>query len=95
MNVVTGSARAIGGELTANPDVQKVTFTGSTEIGKVLMRHDSSGVVDLAGLVPLYRVLVPLILKESATIGHNHRFNGIPHLLHHVTLGGYIVKTLA
>ncbi|WP_171181299.1 NAD-dependent succinate-semialdehyde dehydrogenase [Ruegeria sp. HKCCD8929] len=41
LNVVTGSARAIGGELTANPDVQKVTFTGSTDIGKVLMRQSA------------------------------------------------------
>jgi succinate-semialdehyde dehydrogenase / glutarate-semialdehyde dehydrogenase len=33
-NVVTGDARTIGGELTSNPAVRKVTFTGSTEIGK-------------------------------------------------------------
>ncbi len=32
-NVVTGSASEIGGELTANPIVRKLTFTGSTEIG--------------------------------------------------------------
>ena len=36
-NVVTGSAAAIGGEMTANPTVRKVTFTGSTEVGKKLM----------------------------------------------------------
>mgnify|MGYP003503255279 FL=1 len=36
-NVVTGSASAIGGEMTSNPIVRKVTFTGSTEIGKKLM----------------------------------------------------------
>ncbi len=36
-NVVTGSARAIGGEMTGNPTVRKVTFTGSTEVGKMLM----------------------------------------------------------
>lgn len=36
-NVVTGSAVAIGGEMTSNPSVRKVTFTGSTEIGKKLM----------------------------------------------------------
>lgn len=33
-NVVTGDARTVGGELTSNPAVKKVTFTGSTEIGK-------------------------------------------------------------
>ena len=36
-NVVTGGAGEIGGELTSNPVVRKLTFTGSTEIGKVLM----------------------------------------------------------
>lgn len=41
LNVVTGSARAIGGELTGNPLVRKVTFTGSTEIGKVLTRQSA------------------------------------------------------
>ena len=36
-NVITGSAAAIGGEMTSNPMVRKLTFTGSTEIGKKLM----------------------------------------------------------
>ena len=36
-NVVTGSAGDIGGELTANPLVRKLSFTGSTEVGKLLM----------------------------------------------------------
>ncbi len=36
-NVITGPAREIGGELTSNPIVKKLSFTGSTEIGKVLM----------------------------------------------------------
>jgi succinate-semialdehyde dehydrogenase/glutarate-semialdehyde dehydrogenase len=36
-NVLTGSAAAIGGEMTSNPAVRKLTFTGSTEIGKKLM----------------------------------------------------------
>ncbi len=40
-NVVTGSARAIGGELTRNPIVRKITFTGSTEIGIELMRQSA------------------------------------------------------
>ena len=33
-SVLTGSAAAIGGELTANPIVRKFSFTGSTEIGR-------------------------------------------------------------
>jgi succinate-semialdehyde dehydrogenase / glutarate-semialdehyde dehydrogenase len=40
-NVVTGSAAAIGGEMTSNPIVRKLTFTGSTEIGKKLMAQCS------------------------------------------------------
>ena len=36
-NIVTGSATAIGGEMTTNPTVRKLTFTGSTEVGKKLM----------------------------------------------------------
>jgi succinate-semialdehyde dehydrogenase/glutarate-semialdehyde dehydrogenase len=36
-SVVTGSARAIGEEMTANPTVRKLTFTGSTAVGKELM----------------------------------------------------------
>jgi len=37
LNVVTGSARVVGDELTANPLVRKLSFTGSTEVGKVLL----------------------------------------------------------
>jgi len=37
VNVVTGAAGEIGDELTSNPLVKKITFTGSTEVGKVLM----------------------------------------------------------
>jgi succinate-semialdehyde dehydrogenase / glutarate-semialdehyde dehydrogenase len=36
-NVITGSSTAIGGEMTSNPIVRKVTFTGSTAVGKRLM----------------------------------------------------------
>jgi len=36
-NVITGSAREIGAEMTSSPDVAKLTFTGSTEIGRQLL----------------------------------------------------------
>jgi succinate-semialdehyde dehydrogenase/glutarate-semialdehyde dehydrogenase len=53
---VTGSARAIGGELTANPIVRKLTFTGSTEVGKKLMEQCSGTVkkvsMELGGNAP-------------------------------------------
>ena len=38
-SVLTGSSRAIGGEMTSNPIVRKLTFTGSTEVGRVLMQQ--------------------------------------------------------
>ncbi|HEX9138871.1 MAG TPA: NADP-dependent succinate-semialdehyde dehydrogenase [Steroidobacteraceae bacterium] len=40
-NVLTGSAGAIGGEMTSNPIVRKITFTGSTAIGKQLMAQSA------------------------------------------------------
>jgi succinate-semialdehyde dehydrogenase/glutarate-semialdehyde dehydrogenase len=37
LSVVTGESARIGGEMTSNPTVRKLTFTGSTETGKKLM----------------------------------------------------------
>ncbi len=55
-NVVTGSAAEIGGELTANPAVKKLSFTGSTEIGKLLMQQCAATVkkvsLELGGNAP-------------------------------------------
>src|SRR5688500_1971398 len=39
LNVLTGDSKAIGAELCANPKVRKLSFTGSTETGRVLMRQ--------------------------------------------------------
>jgi succinate-semialdehyde dehydrogenase/glutarate-semialdehyde dehydrogenase len=44
INIVTGDTRMIGAELTSNPTVRKLTFTGSTEVGKKLMA-DCAGTV--------------------------------------------------
>lgn len=38
-SVLTGSSSAIGGEMTSNPTVRKLTFTGSTEVGSMLMQQ--------------------------------------------------------
>ncbi|MGE5284801.1 MAG: NADP-dependent succinate-semialdehyde dehydrogenase [Actinomycetota bacterium] len=55
-SVVTGSAGGIGNELTSNPLVRKLTFTGSTEIGKLLMRQCAGTVkkmsLELGGNAP-------------------------------------------
>ena len=37
--VITGKSRVIGAEFTSNPTVRKLTFTGSTEVGRVLMEQ--------------------------------------------------------
>jgi succinate-semialdehyde dehydrogenase/glutarate-semialdehyde dehydrogenase len=47
-NVVTGSASEIGGELTANPIVKKLSFTGSTQVGKLLMEQCAGTVKKLS-----------------------------------------------
>jgi succinate-semialdehyde dehydrogenase/glutarate-semialdehyde dehydrogenase len=47
-NMITGSAAAIGGEMTANPLVRKLTFTGSTEVGKKLMAQCAGTVKKLS-----------------------------------------------
>ena len=56
LSVVTGSAAAIGDEMTANPIVRKLTFTGSTEIGKQLMAKCAATVkkvsLELGGNAP-------------------------------------------
>ncbi|GFO56180.1 glutarate-semialdehyde dehydrogenase DavD [Geomonas sp. Red276] len=55
-SVVTGSSGPIGGELTGNPLVRKLTFTGSTEIGKKLMAQCAGTVkkvsLELGGNAP-------------------------------------------
>ncbi len=47
-SVVTGSASEIGGEMTSNPTVRKLSFTGSTEIGKQLMQQCAETVKKVA-----------------------------------------------
>ncbi|OYY13312.1 MAG: succinate-semialdehyde dehydrogenase (NADP(+)) [Rhizobiales bacterium 35-68-8] len=39
INIVTGDAKSIGAEMTSNPLVKKLTFTGSTPVGKLLMKQ--------------------------------------------------------
>jgi len=55
-NVVTGSASEIGAELTSNPTVRKLSFTGSTETGKLLMAQCAGTVkkvsLELGGNAP-------------------------------------------
>lgn len=56
MNIVTGGASEIGKEICANPAVRKLTFTGSTGIGKILMKQSAATVkkvsMELGGNAP-------------------------------------------
>jgi succinate-semialdehyde dehydrogenase / glutarate-semialdehyde dehydrogenase len=45
---VTGPSNEVGGELTSNPTVRKLTFTGSTEVGKLLMQQCADTVKKLS-----------------------------------------------
>jgi len=58
MNVINGSsASAIGNELCSNPIVRKITFTGSTEVGRLLMKQSAESIkkvsMELGGNAPL------------------------------------------
>jgi len=57
LNIVTGLPEAIGAELTANPTVRKLTFTGSTRVGKMLLRQCADTVkrvsMELGGNAPV------------------------------------------
>jgi len=65
-NVITGIASEIGGELTSNPLVRKISFTGSTAVGKLLMKQCASTLkkisLELGGNAPF-------IVFEDADIG--------------------------
>ncbi|WP_299820780.1 NAD-dependent succinate-semialdehyde dehydrogenase [uncultured Jannaschia sp.] len=56
VNVVTGSAREIAGAMMESPAVRKITFTGSTEVGKELIRGSADTVkkvsMELGGNAP-------------------------------------------
>jgi succinate-semialdehyde dehydrogenase/glutarate-semialdehyde dehydrogenase len=56
INIVTGSSKEIGGEMTSNPIVRKLSFTGSTDVGKLLIRQCADTVkkvsMELGGNAP-------------------------------------------
>lgn len=56
INVLSGSSSEIGGELTSNNTVRKISFTGSTEVGSLLMKQSAAGIkkvsLELGGNAP-------------------------------------------
>lgn len=57
VNLVTGEASEIGEEMLTNPHVSKITFTGSTEVGKLLLKQGADQVkkmsMELGGHAPI------------------------------------------
>ena len=68
VNVVTGPSGPMGAELTSNPTVRKLSFTGSTEVGKLLMSQCASTVkkvsLELGGNAP-FIVFDDAVLEEA------------------------------
>ena len=64
-NIVTGSAKEIGMELTKNQKIKKISFTGSTEVGKILMEQSASTVKKLSMELGGH---APFIVFEDANI---------------------------
>ena len=70
--MVTGSAGAVGGELTSNPLVRKLSFTGSTEIGRQLMEQCAKDIKSLpswAATRRLSSLTMPTSIKPSRGAG--------------------------
>ena len=76
-NIITGSAKDIGLELTKNPMVRKISFTGSTEVGKILIEQSASTVkkvsMELGGHAP-FIVFDDADLNEAVTGAMQSKF---------------------
>ena len=81
VNIVTGSAAAIGGEMTRNELVRKITFTGSTEVGKLLLKQSADTVkkvsMELGGNAP-FLVFDDADIDQAVTaaLGTKYRNSG-------------------
>jgi len=66
LNIVTGVPEIVGAELTSNPTVRKLSFTGSTEVGRILLRQCAETVkkvsMELGGNAPF-------IIFDDADLG--------------------------
>ena len=80
VNIVTGKPAEIGRELLANPKVRKITFTGSTEVGKLLMRGAADGVkkisLELGGHAPFIVFADADLASPSTLIANKFRNAG-------------------
>src|SRR5690625_3096941 len=77
INLVTGDAEAIGKEMLTNKDVRMITFTGSTKVGKYLMREGADQMkkvsLELGGHAPII-VFDDADLDKAATLSLASKF---------------------
>ena len=82
LNVITGKASEIGDELATNPIVRKLSFTGSTEIGKILLQKCSSTVkkvsMELGGHAP-FIVFNDAIINDAVAGAMQSKFRNTGH----------------
>ncbi len=75
-NCVPGQGKAAGMALVRHPDVDKIAFTGSTEVGKMVMREAASTVkklsLELGGKSPEYRLCRCRPRRRGARCAHRH-----------------------
>ncbi|WP_404405145.1 NAD-dependent succinate-semialdehyde dehydrogenase [Jeotgalibacillus malaysiensis] len=65
INIVTGNPQEIGQEMTSNPIIRKLTFTGSTGVGKLLMRQGAENMLNLSLELGGH---APMIILEDADL---------------------------
>ena len=69
LSVVVGNAHEIGPVLTGNPIVRKVSFTGSTEVGRLLLAQSAETVkktsMELGGNAPVLVSTTPISIRRS------------------------------
>jgi len=77
INIITGSAKEIGMELSTNPIVKKLSFTGSTEVGKILLAQSASTIkkvsMELGGHAP-FIVFEDADIDEAVTGAMQSKF---------------------
>lgn len=104
-NVVTGIAEEIGSTLSADPRVRKIGFTGSTEVGKILMRQAADNVkrltLELGGNAPVV-VFPDANLDKAVDAIMSNKFencgqvcNGINLIYAHESIRPQLVEQLA
>ena len=69
LQIVTGKSSVVGEVLTKDPRIHKLSFTGSTEVGRVLMEQCASTIkklsMELGGNAPLSSLMMPILKRRQ------------------------------